>query len=218
MSGSHARGGFPLVRRSHAAAPMIAVVAAVALTLAGCGSSDGGSTTAATAGPGQGFAAGAPIWQVYPAAERGAPVAVSGELLDGGSFDLASWRGRVVAVNFWASWCAPCRAEAGDLNDAYRATKALGVEFLGVDIRDQRDAGQAFVDGFAMPYPSLFDPAGKVSLALRDVNPNVIPTTVVVDRQGRAAAVFRKRVSAIELETVLRKIAAEPADPAVAGG
>lgn len=206
-----------MVWRRRASMPLIVAALALAATLAGCGSS-GERTATSTAGPGQGFAAGVPTWQVYPVAERKAPVTVAAELLDGSHFDLAVWRGKAVVVNFWASWCAPCRAEATDLNDAYQATNALGVEFLGVDVRDDRDRGEAFVESFGVPYPSLFDPPGKVALAFQEVNPNVIPTTVVLDRSGRVAAVFRKRVTTIELETVVRDIAAEPAERAVAGG
>ncbi|MEV4203108.1 TlpA disulfide reductase family protein [Micromonospora globbae] len=123
-----------------------------------------------------------------------------------------------MVVNFWASWCAPCRAEAKDLNSVFEATKAQGVQFLGVDIMDDRSRAQAFVDAFAVPYPSLFDPAGRVALAFQGVNPSAIPTTVIVDRPGQVAAVFRKRVTAIELETVLRDVVAEAAAGAVAAG
>jgi thiol-disulfide isomerase/thioredoxin len=129
---------------------LIVAATAAGVVLAGCASSSR-STAAGTTGTGQSVAAGAPTWQVYPAGQRTMPGPVAGELLDGTRVDLASWRGRIVVVNLWASWCAPCRAEAKDLNTTYRATKSLGVEFLGVDIRDDRDRGKAFAESFAVP-------------------------------------------------------------------
>jgi len=136
---------------------------------------------------------------------------VTGELLDGARFDLADWRGSVVTVNIWGSWCAPCRAEAPDLQAAFDATEDLGVHFLGVDIRDSRDAATAFVKAFHIGYPSLFDPAGQVMLGFRDVNPNVVPSTLLLDRQLRVAAVFRRRVTGRELAAALRALAGETA-------
>jgi peroxiredoxin len=99
--------------------------------------------------------------------------------------------------------------ETPDLEATYQAAKDAGVAFLGVDIRDGRDAAKAFVADFGVTYPSLFDPAGRVALAVNDVPPNVVPVTVVLDRRHRVAAVFGKRVTRYELEPVIREIAAE---------
>ena len=113
------------------------------------------------------------------------------------------------AGNFWGSWCAPCRAEAPDLEATYQATKSLGVEFLGVDVRDGRDAATAFQQDFALTYPSLFDPPGRVVLGFQDVPPNVVPATTLLDKQLRVAVVFRKRVTQRELEAAVRALVAE---------
>ena len=72
---------------------------------------------------------------------------VTGELLDGGRYEIARDRGKVVVVNFWGSWCAPCRAEADDLERTYQETKAKGVTFVGVNTRDDRDSAKAFERG-----------------------------------------------------------------------
>jgi peroxiredoxin len=80
---------------------------------------------------------------------------------------------------------------------------------VGVDIRDERDKARAFVAGHAMAYPSIFDPAGRAALGFSQVPPNTTPATLVVDRQGRIAAVFRKALVREELSPVVDKVAAE---------
>jgi thiol-disulfide isomerase/thioredoxin len=144
----------------------------------------------------------------YAEADRVAAPEIAGELLDGSAYDAAAVRGRVVVINFWGSWCAPCRAEAADLEETYRATKADGVEFLGVNIRDERDKAKAFVLGRST-YPSLFDPPGRLAQRF-DVPPNFIPATLILDRSGRIAAVIRKSIRRPELEPIVARLAAEP--------
>ncbi|GAA0793401.1 TlpA family protein disulfide reductase [Spirilliplanes yamanashiensis] len=181
-----------------------AAAIAAALALAGCG--DAAPTPAAGTAD---LAAGAPVSQLYPPPERTTPQPVTGELLDGTPFDLLSLRGKVVVVNWWGSWCAPCRVETPDLVAAYEATEEEGVAFLGVNVRDTRDAATSFSTDFRVPYPSVFDPAGRVALAFRDVPPTVVPTTVILDRSGRVATAFRKVVTQDELESAIRGIATE---------
>jgi thiol-disulfide isomerase/thioredoxin len=204
-----------VIHRLSAAARLLAAVTAAGLALSGCARAAHGNTTTTPAGSSVvGLTGHLPTWQAYPVGHRTTPRPVSGELLDGTPFDLAAWRGHVVVVNIWASWCAPCRAEAKGLNAAYEHNKGHGVQFLGVDIRDDRDAAHAFRRSFAVPYPSLFDPTGKITLALRGVSPSTIPTTAILDRAGRVAAVFRERVTETDVQTVLDKVLTE----AVAGG
>jgi peroxiredoxin len=138
--------------------------------------------------------------------------AVTGELLDGGTYDVAQDRGKVVVVNFWGSWCAPCRAEADDLEQTYQATKAQNVTFVGVNSRDRRDAARAFERG-RVTYPSIFDPDGKVTLAF-DVTQVSTPSTLILDRQGRIAAAIRQAVTAGRLQPIVARIAAEDPDGA----
>jgi peroxiredoxin len=129
--------------------------------------------------------------------------------LDGtGTGKISDYRGRWVLVNFWASWCAPCRAEAAELNAVARNTSDRA-SFIGIDVRDERDKATAFLAGHDSAYPSLFDPAGRVVLGFTDVPPNTTPATLVIDRQGRIAAVYRRAVLREELEPVVRQIAAE---------
>jgi thiol-disulfide isomerase/thioredoxin len=133
---------------------------------------------------------------------------VTGELLAGGTYDLANDRGKVVVVNFWGSWCAPCRAEADDLERTYQATKAKDVTFLGVNTRDDRDSAKAFERGYQVTYASVFDVRGEVGLKF-DVTQNAIPSTLVLDRQGRIAAAIRRATTIDELQPLVEKIAAE---------
>jgi len=134
--------------------------------------------------------------------------AVTGELLDGGTYDVAKDRGKVVVVNFWGSWCNPCRAEADDLEQTYQATKAENVTFIGVNSLDDRDAAKAFERSFGVTYPSVYDRNGSVALKF-DVTQVATPATLVLDRQGRIAAGIRQPVTAGMLRPLVERIAAE---------
>jgi thiol-disulfide isomerase/thioredoxin len=132
---------------------------------------------------------------------------VTGELLEGGTYDVANDRGKVVVVNFWGSWCAPCRAEANDLEDTYKATKNKGVVFLGVNSRDDRDSAIAFERG-RVTYPSIFDYRGKVALKF-DVTQASTPATLILDREGRIAVAIRQATTITQLQPLVETIAAE---------
>jgi thiol-disulfide isomerase/thioredoxin len=146
--------------------------------------------------------------QVYAVSARSGAPALAGPLLSGeGSFDLAAHRGDVVVLNFWASWCAPCRVEADDLEQTYQATRSSRVTFLGINIRDERDKARAFAAGRAS-YPSIFDPSSRLALGF-NVPPTTIPATIVIDRAGRIAVVIRGAVIRSELEPLVTQIASE---------
>jgi thiol-disulfide isomerase/thioredoxin len=170
--------------------------AAVALTLGACtGSGESGCVTNPDG-----------VIECPPDQRTPAPE-VKGELLDGTPYDLASTRGDVVVLNFWGSWCAPCRAEIDDLENMYKATKPSGVEFLGINGRDSRDLAMAFQEG-RVTYPSLFDPGGRTSLDF-DVPPNATPSTIVLDRAGRIAVVVRNAIRQEAFQPYVERIAAE---------
>ena len=95
----------------------------------------------------------------------------------------------MVVLNFWGSWCAPCRAEAPDLAALASRYRSLGVRFLGIDIQDEPTSAEAFMHTFRITYPSLNDPGDEIALAFRKtVPPAAIPTTLVIDRSGHIAA------------------------------
>jgi thiol-disulfide isomerase/thioredoxin len=183
-----------------------ATAAAIAATglLAGCA-----GTQAAQTGPGGSdsrYVAGDGSARfIQPAGRKPAPRA-SGTTLDGTSLDLSSLRGKVVVVNFWASWCAPCRGEAPALEQIYREQKAKGVAFAGVDIKDDQQPAKAFVRKFKVEYPSIVDQDGQVTLAFRDVPPNAVPSTLILDRQGRIAASVIGATTYTALTALLAKV------------
>ncbi len=141
------------------------------------------------------------------AANRHQVGAVTGELLDGGTYDVANDRGKVVVVNFWGSWCAPCRAEAADLEKTYQATRSKNVTFLGINSRDDRDSAKAFEKG-RVTYPSIYDFDGDVALEF-DVTQTSTPATLILDRQGRIAVALRRSTTASELQPLVERVAAE---------
>ena len=115
---------------------------------------------------------------------------VEGETLEGERLSLDDYRGKVVVLNVWGSWCGPCRKEAPALVEAARELGEDDVAFVGINTRDSsQDQGLAFQRRYDVPYPSLFDPSGRTLLAFAGtLNPSAIPSTVVLDRDGRVAA------------------------------
>jgi thiol-disulfide isomerase/thioredoxin len=149
----------------------------------------------------------------YPVGDRPPAPPIAGALLDGGRLDLADRLGDVVVVNIWASWCGPCRAETDHLEQVYQSTKELGVSFVGVDIKDERDRARRFVAG-RVSYPSIFDPAFETGLGFRDPPaPIGPPATLVIDRAGNLAVAIYRQVGPVELEQAVTRVAAEEAPP-----
>jgi thiol-disulfide isomerase/thioredoxin len=187
------------------------VVALSAVLLSGCSTGD---DAVAQGGTFEFVAPGGKTDIVYdPPEARGKPGAIKGpELRDPAkTLSLNDFENQVVVINVWGQWCGPCRSEMPELQKVYEATKAKGVAFLGIDVRDNnRDAAVDFVVDRKITFPSIYDPAMRTMIAFGGKYPTtVIPSTIVLDRQHRVAAVFLRELLAEDLRPVVERLAAE---------
>lgn len=187
----------------------LAVLLVAPLLLAGC------SGTSAVDGDGGGdyefgrLATGPD--GLFPATDRRPAPQISGETLQGEPLDVATLRGKVVVLNFWADWCGPCRAEAPFLNAVADKTQAEGVEFVGINVKDDRNAAQAFERVREVGYPSIYDQPGVLLTRFRKVVPQTPPSTLLLDRQGRVAGIFNGGVTESQLTEPVLALAGEQA-------
>ena len=194
-----------LIRGSSVAAVVVVVVTGA--LLAGC---SGAGSPAARDGASTGFVAGAGTVVTVPIAKRASAPALNGNRLGGGRIALADYRGRVVVLNVWGSWCAPCRKETPALVAAAKELAPNNVAFLGLNTKDNAAAASAFQTAFGVTYPSYYDPDGNLLLQLRDsVPPRAIPSTLVLDPQGRVAAAVIGGVTQKSLSDIVGKVVLE---------
>jgi thiol-disulfide isomerase/thioredoxin len=135
----------------------------------------------------------------------------TGTLLSGGNYDLTHDAGKVVVLNFWASWCGPCQVETPQFDVLYRKNRASGVDFVGIDTKDIKSAAQSFVSDNKITFPIVYDEPGEVALRLGNLPAQSLPFTVLVDKQQRVAAVYVGPQSAKDLQPVLDRLVGEPA-------
>jgi len=187
---------------------LLLLVAAAAL-VAGCSS---GKDAVATGTEFNFVSPGGQTDLTYEGDDRQQIPELSGEDLmkEGSQLRLSSFKGKVVVLNIWGAWCPPCRVEAPQLQKVWDAKKDAGVQVLGVDVRDDdRSAPQDFVRDSGLTYPSIYDPGLRSLLALKGYPRAAVPSTIVLDKQHRVAAVYLRDLLAEDLIPVLDRLTAE---------
>jgi thiol-disulfide isomerase/thioredoxin len=157
------------------------------------------------------FVAATPSGEVIPADERATAPEFSGTLLETGEdFDSSLLTDQVGVLNFWGSWCGPCRVETPEFSEVAADLANDGVQFLGINVKEtDKQFALAFIDRYGISFPSLYDPRGEVALAFRDYPATAIPSTIVLDRDNRVAAVYTGEVSQEDLRRVLDLVLGE---------
>ena len=175
------------------------LVAMTALTVSGCAE----SSSTSSAGSETNFVAGDGSIEVIPVDKRVPAPNFTLKTLAGGDFTLRTQLGKVVVMNVWASWCAPCRAEAPELQEAWQKADQKKVQFVGLDTRDSNASAQNFVDRYGITYPQAIDTEARVQLLFRETLPaQAIPSTLIVDAKGNVAA----RILGVTTQAALRSV------------
>ena len=129
--------------------------------------------------------------------------ALVGESVVGPDVDAHEMLDRALVVNVWATWCGPCRREQPTLQRVYERYRARGVEFLGIDYRDNREAAVAWIEEFGVTYPSLFDPDGRTAALLSFP---FVPDTYIVDEDGVIRYTIFGETTEDELTGLIEKV------------
>ncbi|MFI6301270.1 TlpA family protein disulfide reductase [Amycolatopsis thailandensis] len=189
----------------------LAAMAVLLLVVTGCTT---GKDAVVTGGTFNFVSPGGKVDITYDVADRQPSPTLSGDDLmnEGKQLSIADFPGKVIVLNLWGQWCPPCRVEAPEMQKLYEQTKASGVEVVGIDLRDNdRKPPQDFMRDRKLTYPSIYDPSGRTLLQLSGYPRNIIPSTIVLDKQHRVAAVFLRSLLASDLLPVVQRLAAEPA-------
>lgn len=159
----------------------LAAVCVALVALAGCGGAGNkGSTTGFVSANGQ-------ITKVAIGDRQAAPI-LAGDDLNGRPITSSTYAGKTLVINVWGSWCGPCRAEAPTLRTVSEQYADKGVQFLGIDIRDDASSAKAFNRRYDITYPSIDDFSNKNGLGFAKSLPaQAIPTTWIIDAKGRVA-------------------------------
>jgi peroxiredoxin len=116
-------------------------------------------------------------------------------------------------IGFWRSvgysQSEPCKTESPHLQAVSERQKKHGVQFVGIDIKDEKQAALAFVDDFGVTYPIVYDEPARSALQIGNLPTRGLPTTVVIDKLGRVAAIYTGALFEADIEPVVMKLAAE---------
>jgi thiol-disulfide isomerase/thioredoxin len=221
VDGAGSRNRLPTLARStgwrrttsYTAAPRgAATIASLLVTLigllAGCTTQTAADEKTRT-GSQTGFVSGESVTLVPTDQRRPAPILAGSSLSGGGPVSTADYPGKVIVINVWGSWCAPCRKEAPDLGRASKQTADIA-QFIGLNIRDyDRAPARAFIRAFAVPYPQIYDPNGEQLIKFADLPPSGIPSTLIIDPKGRIAARVIGTITETTLVQMIQGVAAE---------
>ncbi len=185
-----------------------ALAIAAALLLSGCSAPDQLALDYGSGGNKNYVAGDGSILEIAPE-NRGEPIVFTG--VDEAGVDVSSddYRGKALVVNFWAGYCAPCRAEAPDLEKLSQQWKDRGAQFLGVNTYDESGAILAFARNYGVTYPSIVDVhSGATQLAFAGtVAPSALPTTIVLDSKGRVAARILGQIESVSiLDAIIKRV------------
>lgn len=171
------------------------VAGLVLLVLSGCAADP--LATQYQNGTNQNYISGDGSLTVIAEGDRADPVEFAGETDAGESVSSDDYAGEVLVINFWYAACPPCRLEAPDLQALAQKFEGEGASFLGVNVRDQAENAHSFAEKWGISYPSVIDANdGNMLYAFAGtVAPNAVPTTLVIDKQGRVAARFLGLIS-----------------------
>jgi thiol-disulfide isomerase/thioredoxin len=193
-----------LIKKKRRAAVSLAAVAAVLLAGGLTMAFSGGGTPA-----GESFVDGNRAAVLYAPGHRALLPGFSGKTLTGTPVSFAAYRGKVLVLNFWGSWCPPCRSEAPTLAALSAKYSHDGVSFLGVDVEDTPVNAGAFEQGFGITYPSLNDPGQAVAQVVSSAIPiTSTPTTLVIDPAGHVAGAIFGTATYSVLNEMISKVAA----------
>ena len=200
------------LQRKRAIGAVLAAV--VALPLAGCSQdADNAQNAVATGGNFEFITPGGEKVINYEESERKPLRTFSGEDVrdTDKTISLEDYEGEIVVLNSWGQWCAPCRAEADDLQEIHSELQKRKIgTVLGINVRDYNpQVSNDFLEDNGLKYPSIYDPPFKTAAALGGVPTSVVPTTIVLDKQHRPATVFLRSITAQDVMDVVDKLEKE---------